>query len=107
MKLHKCNLIQPLVIPILLGTDSLLRYKENSHLRDCSPLNVKDPYFHTHAEYQGTVPAPTDVVYIMIFVFYLDILMMDSVRSSETSDYLNETERRYIPEGCHLQISFT
>jgi hypothetical protein len=30
-------------------------------------------------------------------------LMMDAVRTSETSVYFNETTRRYIPEGCHLQ----
>jgi hypothetical protein len=32
-------------------------------------------------------------------------LMMEPVRTSETSVYFNETTRRYIPEGCHLAIS--
>jgi hypothetical protein len=30
--------------------------------------------------------------------------MMERVRTSETSVYLNETTRRNIPEGCHLHI---
>jgi hypothetical protein len=29
-------------------------------------------------------------------------LMMAEVRTSETSDYFNETTRSYIPEGCHF-----
>jgi hypothetical protein len=29
-------------------------------------------------------------------------LMMEEVRTSETSVYSNETTRRYIPEGCNL-----
>jgi hypothetical protein len=35
------------------------------------------------------------------------ILMMETVRTSETSVYFNETTRRYtrIPEGCHLHSS--
>jgi hypothetical protein len=31
-------------------------------------------------------------------------LMMGAVRISETSVYSNDTTRRYIPEGCHLQL---
>jgi hypothetical protein len=31
-------------------------------------------------------------------------LMMEAVRTSETSLYFNETIRRYIPEGCHFLI---
>jgi hypothetical protein len=31
------------------------------------------------------------------------ILMMEAVRTSETSVYSNETARRYIPEGSHPQ----
>jgi hypothetical protein len=31
-------------------------------------------------------------------------MMMEAVRTSETSVYFNETTRRYIPEGCHLQV---
>jgi hypothetical protein len=31
------------------------------------------------------------------------VLMMEAVRASEMSVYFNETTRRYIPEGCHLQ----
>jgi hypothetical protein len=30
-------------------------------------------------------------------------LMMELVRTSETSVYSNETTLRYIPEGCNLQ----
>jgi hypothetical protein len=30
-----------------------------------------------------------------------DGLMTEAVRASETSAYLNETTRRYIPEGYH------
>jgi hypothetical protein len=29
---------------------------------------------------------------------------METVRTSETSVYLYEATRRYIPEGCHLRI---
>jgi hypothetical protein len=29
-------------------------------------------------------------------------LMMDAIRTSETSVYINETTWRYIPEGSHL-----
>jgi hypothetical protein len=29
-------------------------------------------------------------------------MMMETVDASETSVYLNETTRRYTPEGCHL-----
>jgi hypothetical protein len=29
-------------------------------------------------------------------------LMMESVHTSETSVYFNETTRRYIPKSCHL-----
>jgi hypothetical protein len=29
-------------------------------------------------------------------------LVMEAVRTSETSAYCNETARRYIPEGCYL-----
>jgi hypothetical protein len=29
--------------------------------------------------------------------------MMEAVRTSETSVYLNEPTRRYIPEGPHLK----
>jgi hypothetical protein len=28
--------------------------------------------------------------------------MMEEVRTSETSDYFNETTRSSIPEGCHF-----
>jgi hypothetical protein len=31
-------------------------------------------------------------------------LMMEAVRTSETSVYSNETARRYIPEGSNLHI---
>jgi hypothetical protein len=31
-----------------------------------------------------------------------DTLIMEAVRTSETSVYFNETTRRYNPEGCHL-----
>jgi hypothetical protein len=31
-------------------------------------------------------------------------LMMEEVRTCETSVYFNETTRRYIPEGCNLHI---
>jgi hypothetical protein len=34
-------------------------------------------------------------------------LMMEAVHTSETSVYFNETTRRYIPEGCHLQYPVT
>jgi hypothetical protein len=30
--------------------------------------------------------------------------MMEAVRTSETSVYLNETTRHYIQQGCNLQI---
>jgi hypothetical protein len=33
-------------------------------------------------------------------------LMMEAVRTSETSVYSNETTRRYVPEGSHLNIKF-
>jgi hypothetical protein len=33
----------------------------------------------------------------------MDALMMDAVRTSETSVYSSETTRRYIPEDCHIQ----
>jgi hypothetical protein len=39
-----------------------------------------------------------------IFAYCLhqgDGLMTEAVRASETSAYLNETTRRYIPEGYH------
>jgi hypothetical protein len=29
--------------------------------------------------------------------------MMESVRTSETAVYFNETTRHYVPEGCHLR----
>jgi hypothetical protein len=29
-------------------------------------------------------------------------MVMEAIRTSETSVYFNETTRRYIPEGCHL-----
>jgi hypothetical protein len=29
-------------------------------------------------------------------------LMMEALRTSESSFYFNETTRRHIPEGCHL-----
>jgi hypothetical protein len=32
------------------------------------------------------------------------VLMMEAVRTSETSVYFNETTRRFISEGCHLHI---
>jgi hypothetical protein len=32
----------------------------------------------------------------------LFMALMEAVRISETSVYINETARRYIPEGCHL-----
>jgi hypothetical protein len=31
-------------------------------------------------------------------------LMMEAVRTSETSVYFNKTARRYIPEGSNLHI---
>jgi hypothetical protein len=31
-------------------------------------------------------------------------LMMEAVRTYETSVYFNETTRRYTPEGCHLRL---
>jgi hypothetical protein len=31
-------------------------------------------------------------------------LMMEAVRTCETSVYSNKTTRRYIPEGSHLHI---
>jgi hypothetical protein len=30
-------------------------------------------------------------------------LMMDALRTSETSIYFKETARRYIPEDCNIQ----
>jgi hypothetical protein len=30
--------------------------------------------------------------------------MVEAVRTSETSVYLNENARRYIPESCHLHF---
>jgi hypothetical protein len=30
--------------------------------------------------------------------------MMEAVRTSETSVYVNETTRHYIPQDCHLSI---
>jgi hypothetical protein len=44
--------------------------------------------------------------YIPCYPFARDIfiaLMMEAVRTSETSVYSNETTRRYIPEGSNLQ----
>jgi len=32
----------------------------------------------------------------------LEVLMMEAVRTSETSVYFHETTRRYVPESCHL-----
>jgi hypothetical protein len=32
----------------------------------------------------------------------LSTLMMEAVCTSDTSAYLNETTRHYIPERCHL-----
>jgi hypothetical protein len=29
---------------------------------------------------------------------------MEAVRTSETSVYINETTRRFIPESCHIHI---
>jgi hypothetical protein len=37
-----------------------------------------------------------------VVVKAMNALMMEAVRTSETSIYFNETTRRYIPEGCHL-----
>jgi predicted secreted protein len=34
-------------------------------------------------------------------------LMMEAVRTSETSVYSNETTARYIPEGSNLQVPGT
>jgi hypothetical protein len=31
-------------------------------------------------------------------------MIMEAVRTSETSMYFYQTTRRYIPEGCHLHI---
>jgi hypothetical protein len=31
-------------------------------------------------------------------------MMMEAVRTSETSVYFIETTRRYIPQGCHHQV---
>jgi hypothetical protein len=36
---------------------------------------------------------------------YQGALMMEAVRTSETSVYFNETTGRYIPESCHLQVN--
>jgi hypothetical protein len=33
----------------------------------------------------------------------ISALMVEVVRTSETSVYFNETTRRYIAEGCHLR----
>jgi len=30
-------------------------------------------------------------------------LIMEAIRTSETSVYSNETTRRYIPDGCNLR----
>jgi hypothetical protein len=30
-------------------------------------------------------------------------VMMDAVHTSETSDYINATTMRYIPDSCHLK----
>jgi hypothetical protein len=35
-----------------------------------------------------------------LLVRYEDVIMMEAVRTSETSVYLNKTAWCYIPEGC-------
>jgi hypothetical protein len=35
---------------------------------------------------------------------FTSAMMMEAVRTSETSVYSNETTWRYIPEGCNLHV---
>jgi hypothetical protein len=38
----------------------------------------------------------------MVSLKYTEALMMEAVRTSETSVYFNDITRRYVAESCHL-----
>jgi hypothetical protein len=42
-----------------------------------------------------------------MIVFWDIALMMEAVRTSESSVCFNETTRRYMPEGCHFHLQIT
>jgi hypothetical protein len=44
---------------------------------------------------------------IIRVIIIITALMMEAVRTSETSVYSNKTTRRYIPEGSNLDLALS
>jgi hypothetical protein len=67
-------------------------------------IDISPWHAHTKSCNQWIVSRRRQPSEIRRHVFSRYTVIMKAVRTSETSVYLNETARRYIPEGCHLHI---
>jgi hypothetical protein len=76
---------------------------------ECAPslnhplASTPDRYLFSHWFGQVSLSPTDSYISNNPFAWGLFIaLMMETVRTSETSVYFNNTTRRHIPEGCHL-----